>query len=184
MIMKYLPLWRPLLAMTFVIALSNYLVQFPINGWLTWGAFTFPVVFLVTDLTNRTLGVRAARRLAWGGLLVAGAFSVCIAPWRIAVASAAAFISAQLLDIHVFNRLRAASWWKAPLLSGIFASIIDTAIFFFIAFAGSDMNWMMLTVGDISIKWLMAVLLLAPYRVILPRLQAWMPNQTIMPQRR
>ncbi len=183
--MNFPLLWRPLLAMISVIALSNFLVQFPINDWLTWGAFTFPLVFLVTDLTNRALGAKAARRLAWGGLLAAGLISLWIAPWRIALASAAAFISAQMLDIHVFNRLRAASWWKAPLLSGIFASIVDTAIFFFIAFAGTDMNWLMLTFGDVTVKWLMAVVLLAPYRVMLPKLQVWLPARpSASPQRR
>lgn len=177
-------LWRPILAMAAVISLSNFLVQFPINDWLTWGAFSFPVVFLVTDLTNRALGAHAARRVAWGGLVVAAAVSLYVAPWRIALASCSAFIIAQLLDIHVFNRLRAASWWKAPLISGVLASVIDTAVFFFIAFAGTEMNWLMLTSGDIAVKWLMAVLLLAPYRLILPHVQAWMPMAQPLPQRR
>lgn len=170
-----MPPWPALLAMTLVIVLSNYLVQFTINDWLTWGAFSFPLVFLVTDLTNRALGAKVARRVAWSGLAVAVAVSLSIAPWRIALASGCAFIVSQLLDIHVFNRLRAASWWKAPFFSGILASIVDTAVFFFLAFAGGEHDWLMLATGDVSVKWLMAFLMLAPYRALLPRLQVWMP---------
>lgn len=170
-----LTLWRPILAMLVVIVSSNYLVQFPLNDWLTWGAFTFPVAFLVTDLTNRAVGNAAARRVAWAGFAIAVVVSFALAPWRIAVASGVAFIVGQLLDIVAFNRLRAGSWWKAPLIGSAVASVVDTAIFFFLAFAGSDMNWLMLAAGDLSIKWLMAAVLLAPYRVMLPRLQLWVP---------
>ncbi len=168
-------LWRPIMAMMIVIISSNYLVQFPINDWLTWGAFTFPVAFLVTDLTNRAVGAPAARRVAWTGFGIAVLVSLALAPWRIAVASGVAFIVGQLLDIVAFNRLRAQSWWKAPLIGSLVASVVDTAIFFFLAFAGSDMNWLMLAVGDLAIKCLMAALLLAPYRAMLPRLQMWAP---------
>jgi len=168
-------LWRPVLAMLAVIVSSNYLVQFPINDWLTWGAFTFPVAFLVTDLTNRAVGASSARRVAWTGFAIAVVVSLALAPWRIAVASGMAFIVGQLLDIVAFNKLRAMSWWKAPLIGSIFASIVDTGIFFFLAFYGSDMNWLTLAAGDLSIKWLMAAVLLAPYRVMLPRLQLWVP---------
>ncbi|MCW2311577.1 queuosine precursor transporter [Rhodoferax antarcticus] len=170
-----LTLWRPILAMLVVIVSSNYLVQFPINDWLTWGAFTFPVAFLVTDLTNRALGNVAARRVALAGFAVAVVVSLALAPWRIAVASGVAFILGQLLDIAAFNRLRAGSWWKAPLIGSVVASVVDTAVFFFLAFYGSDMNWLMLATGDLSIKCLMAALLLAPYRAMLPRLQLRVP---------
>lgn len=170
-----LTLWRPILAMLVVIVSSNYLVQFPLNDWLTWGAFTFPVAFLVTDLTNRAVGNVAARRVAWAGFAIAVLISLALAPWRIAVASGVAFILGQLLDIVAFNRLRAGSWWKAPLFGSAVASVVDTSIFFFLAFYGSDMNWLMLAAGDLSIKWLMAAVLLAPYRVMLPRLQLWVP---------
>ena len=168
-------LWRPILAMLMVILSSNYLVQFPINDWLTWGAFTFPVAFLVTDLTNRAVGASSARRVAWTGFAIAVLVSLALAPWRIAIASGVAFIVGQLLDIVAFNKLRAMSWWKAPLIGSFIASIVDTGIFFFLAFYGSDMNWLMLAAGDLSIKWLMAAVLLAPYRVMLPRLQLWVP---------
>ena len=168
-------LWRPILAMLVIIVSSNYLVQFPINDWLTWGAFTFPVAFLVTDLTNRAVGAGSARRVAWAGFAIAVVVSLALAPWRIAVASGTAFILGQLLDIVAFNRLRAGSWWKAPLIGSAVASVVDTGIFFFLAFYGSDMNWLMLAAGDLGIKWLMAAVLLAPYRVMLPRLQLWVP---------
>ncbi len=168
-------LWRPVVAMLIVITSSNYLVQFAINDWLTWGAFTFPVAFLVTDLTNRAVGVHAARKVAWAGCAFALVASLVLAPWRIAVASGTAFIVGQLLDIVVFNQLRAVTWWKAPLVGSMLASVMDTGLFFFLAFASSDMNWLMLACGDLSIKWLMAAVLLVPYRMMLPRLHLWIP---------
>ncbi len=162
--------------MVFVVVLSNFAVQFTINDWLTWGAFTYPVVFLVTDLTNRALGPAMARRVAWAGFAVAVLVSLAVAPWRIAFASGSAFIIAQWLDITAFNRLRQASWWQAPLLGSVLASVIDTAVFFFIAFYGSAMDWMMLAAGDLSVKWAMALVLLLPYRALLPHLQVWRPS--------
>lgn len=163
----------PAMAMAFVVVLSNWAVQFPINDWLTWGAFTYPVVFLVTDLTNRALGPVTARRVAWAGFAVAVIASLALAPWRIALASGTAFIVAQWLDITAFNRLRQQSWWQAPLIGSVVASVLDTAIFFFIAFAGTDMNWLMLAAGDLAVKWAMAVVLLAPYRALMPHLGVW-----------
>ena len=171
-------LWRlrlPILAMAAVIVLSNVLVQHPINDWLTWGAFSYPLVFLVADLTNRALGPQAARRVAWVGFAVAVAVSLGLAPWRIALASGAAFIVSQIMDIAVFNRWRRQSWWKAPLIGSLVASTIDTAVFFFLAFAGSEMDWLLLASGDLAVKALMAALLLAPYRALLPRLATWAP---------
>jgi uncharacterized PurR-regulated membrane protein YhhQ (DUF165 family) len=161
-------LWLPILAMTAVIVVSNIAVMYPINDWLTWGAFTYPFVFLVTDLTNRGVGPAGARKVAWAGLVLAVILSVYFADWQIALASGAAFISAQLLDIAFFNRLRSMSWWKAPLIGSIAASVLDTGLFFFIAFYGSDMNWMMLASGDLLVKWSMAAVLLMPYRLLLP----------------
>ena len=166
----YKTLVWPVAAMAAVIVLSNVLVQHPINDWLTWGAFSYPLVFLVTDLTNRALGPVAARRVAWAGFAVAVLVSLALAPWRIAVASGAAFIIAQIMDIGVFNRWRQASWWKAPLWGSLVASVVDTAVFFFLAFAGSEMDWLKLTGGDLAVKAAMAVLLLAPYRALLPHL--------------
>lgn len=172
---KLVQLWRPILAMLLVITSSNYLVQFPLNAWLTWGAFTFPIAFLVTDLTNRAVGAKAARRVACVGFLIAVVVSLGLAPWRIALASGVAFLVGQLLDITAFNRLRTLSWWKAPLFGSMVASVIDTSLFFFLAFAGTDMDWRMLAAGDLGVKWLMAAALLAPYRLMLPRLQRWVP---------
>ena len=163
----------PIAAMAIVIVLSNVVVQYPINDWLTWGAFTYPLVFLVSDLTNRALGPQAARRVAWIGFAVAVAVSLGLAPWRIALASGTAFLLSQLMDVAVFNRWRQQTWWKAPLIGSLVASTVDTGVFFFLAFAGSDMNWLMLAAGDLAMKALMAVLLLAPYRALLPRLQVW-----------
>ena len=163
----------PIAAMAAVIVLSNVLVQHPINDWLTWGAFSYPLVFLVTDLCNRALGPAAARRVAWVGFAIAVVVSLLLAPWRIAVASGVAFIGSQLLDIMVFNHWRRQSWWKAPLIGSLAASVADTAVFFFLAFAGTDMDWLLLASGDLAVKALMAALLLAPYRALLPRLQAW-----------
>ena len=170
-------LWRPVLAMVFVVCLSNWAVTFTINDWLTWGAFTYPVVFLVTDLTNRALGPAPARRVAWVGFAIAVLLSLGLAGWRIALASGAAFIVSQLLDIAAFNRLRNSSWWRAPLLGSLMASVFDTLLFFFLAFAGTDMDWRALAMGDLSVKWLMAVALLAPYRALLPHLQTWRAAQ-------
>ncbi len=159
--------------MAAVIVLSNVLVQYEINPWLTWGAFSYPLVFLVSDLTNRALGPKSARRVAWVGFAIAVAVSLGLAPWRIALASGTAFLFSQLMDVAVFNRWRQASWWKAPLIGSLVASVVDTGVFFFLAFAGSDMNWLQLAAGDLTVKALMALVLLAPYRALLPRLQTW-----------
>ena len=153
------PLFAPLtaralvlavLAMGAVVLLSNVLVQYPINDWLTWGAFSYPVAFLVSNLINRRFGPGPARRVAWIGFAVAVLLSVWVATPRIAIASCSAFIVAQLLDITVFDRLRRnVTWWKAPFVSTLFGSTLDTAIFFSIAFStaliwiepGNDVSW-------------------------------------------
>ena len=170
------PLWRAIMAMVLVVVASNWLVQYPINAWLTWGAFVYPVAFLVNDLTNRAVGPAAARRVAWAGFGTAVVVSLAVAPWRIAVASGTAFLVSQLADVRVFNRLRAHSWWKAPLLGSAVASVIDTIVFFSIAFAGTSLDWWLLAIGDLGVKLVMAVVLLGPYRAMLPRLQAWVPQ--------
>ena len=172
-----LQLWRPILAMMLVVVASNWLVQYPINAWLTWGAFVYPVAFLVNDLTNRAVGMAAARRVAWAGFAIAVVVSAMVAPWRIAVASGTAFIVSQLADVRVFNRWRSRTWWKAPLIGSAVASVIDTVIFFSLAFAGTALDWWLLAIGDLGIKLLMAVVLLGPYRAMLPRLQSWVPQR-------
>ena len=171
--LSYKQLRTPIAAMAAVIVLSNVLVQHPINDWLTWGAFSYPLVFLVSDLCNRALGPQAARRVAWAGFAVAVLVSLLLAPWRIALASGAAFIFSQVMDILVFNRWRRQSWWKAPLIGNLVAAVVDTAVFFFLAFAGSDFDWLSLAAGDLAVKAAMAALLLAPYRALLPRLPTW-----------
>ena len=169
-------LWRPIVAMILVIVVSNIAVQYPLNDWLTWGAFTYPFVFLVSDLTNRAVGAASARKVAWAGFAVAVVLSWWIADPRIAVASGTAFIVSQLLDITVFNRWRAQSWWKAPFFGSMIGSVIDTALFFSIAFVGTQVPWMSLAVGDLAAKWGMALLLLAPYRAMLDHLGWWAPQ--------
>jgi uncharacterized PurR-regulated membrane protein YhhQ (DUF165 family) len=146
-------------------------VQFPINPWLTWGAFSYPVAYFVTDVCNRLSGPALARRVAWIGFGVGLILSAMFAPVRIAVASGTAFIVSQLLDVAVFNRLRQQSWWKAPLFGSAAASVVDTGIFFGVAFAGSDIGWLHLAAGDLGVKLFMAFALLPPYRVFVTRLQ-------------
>ena len=156
--------------MSAIVLVSNVLVQFPINPWLTWGAFSYPVAYFVTDVCNRTSGPALARRVAWVGFSVGLILSVLFAPARIAFASGAAFIISQLLDVAVFNRLRRASWWKAPLFGSAAASIVDTSIFFCVAFVGSTIAWLPLAAGDLGVKLFMALALLPPYRVLVNRL--------------
>ena len=156
----------PIAAMALVIGLSNFAVQFPINDWVTWGAFTYPVAFLVTDLTNRVAGAQKARMVVYTGFAVGVALSLWLADWRIAAASGTAFLAAQLLDVAVFDRLRQGWWWKAPLVSTLLASVVDTVIFFSLAFAGSGLPWMTWAVGDFAAKLAMALLLLGPFGLL------------------
>jgi uncharacterized PurR-regulated membrane protein YhhQ (DUF165 family) len=168
--------WRrlapPVVAMVVVVAGSNLAVQYPINAWLTWGAFTYPIAFLVTDLTNRRRGPAAARKVAYVGFALGVLLSVIVAGPRIALASGTAFLTSQLLDISVFNRLRRLSWWRAPLVSSAIASIWDTGIFFTLAFAGSGLPWTTWGIGDLCAKGAMALLLLAPFRALMGQLDA------------
>lgn len=189
-------------AMAVVVTASNYLVQFPVEGSvggldladiLTWGAFTYPVAFLVTDLTNRHFGPHKARLVVVVGFVCAVAMSVVLATPRIAVASGTAFLVAQLLDVSVFHWLRRSAWWHAPLFSSTISSALDTLLFFGIAFAasfavldtgfgladgslpfptpllsvGPDVPlWVALGVGDFLVKMVMMVIMLAPYRAL------------------
>ncbi|MEX0923450.1 MAG: VUT family protein [Rhodovibrionaceae bacterium] len=164
-------LWQGVLAgaaaMTVVVVASNVLVQVPINDWLTWGAFTYPIAFLVTDLSNRSLGPARARRVVYVGFAVAVLLSLEFAGWRIALASGTAFLAAQLIDIAIFDRLRRGAWWRAPVVSSGVASVLDTAIFFTLAFAGSGLPWITWGLGDFGAKVAMALILLAPYRLLM-----------------
>lgn len=157
-----------ILLMASVVASSNYLVQFPIGDWLTWGAFTYPIAFLVTDVSNRYYGVGMARRVALFGFALGVILSLWLADIRIALASGTAFLCAQFLDISIFSRLQNSNsvWWIPPAFSSSVASVIDTFLFFSIAFAGTPVPWVQLGVGDLLAKATMLLLLLLPYRMI------------------
>ena len=154
-------------AMVLIVVSSNVLVQYPLSDWLTWGAITYPFSFLVVDLANRYHGPRMARRIVYVGFVVALVLSAWLATPRIAVASGTAFLCAELLDVTIFNRLRRHAWWKPPLVSTLFASVVDTAIFFTLAFAGTDMPWVTLALGDLGVKLAIALFALVPFRVAL-----------------
>ena len=156
--------------MAAIVLVSNILVQYPLNAWLTWGAFSYPVAYLVTDVCNRAYGASPARRVAWIGFAVGFIASALMAPLRIAIASGSAFIVSQLLDVAIFNRLRQQSWLKAPLFGSAAASVVDTALFFSLAFGGTEISWLHLAVGDLGIKLGMAFVLLPPYRILVARL--------------
>jgi len=175
----------PVIAMTLVVVASNVLVQYPftpfdLGDYLTWGAFTYPVAFLVTDLTNRRYGPRVARQLVIAGFAVAVVLSIWLATPRIALASGTAFLVGQLLDITVFNRLRRQAWWRAPFVGSVMGSALDTILFFSLAFAGDpDMSgavnlfgtevmlWQSLAVFDFSVKMLIALIALLPYGALM-----------------
>ncbi len=155
------------LAMAVIVVASNILVQLPINDWLTWGAFTYPVAFLVTDLANRRLGPAPARRVVYLGFGLAVLCSILLASPRIALASGTAFLMAQLLDVSVFDRLRRGRWWRAPLLSSAIASLLDTFVFFTLAFAGTGLPWIGWGIGDLAVKLVVALALLLPFRALM-----------------
>lgn len=155
------------LAMAVLVTASNILVQFPINDFLTWGAFTYPICFLVTDLSTRILGPERARKVVYVGFAIAVLLSVLLATPRIALASGTAFLTAQLLDVAIFHRLRRAAWWLAPLTSSTLASALDTAIFFSLAFAGTGLPWVTLALGDYLVKLAIALVMLIPFRALI-----------------
>jgi len=175
----------PTLAMVVVVVASNILVHFQINDWLTWGAFTFPFAFLVTDLSNRAFGPAKAARVVLVGFVVGIAMSAVLSDWvpfeapnilsqvaiLTAVASGSAFLAGQFLDIAIFQRLRRRVWWMAPLVSSAVSSALDTALFFYLLFAVFfpewGLNWFQLGIGDYGVKALMAMSLLAPYRALM-----------------
>jgi uncharacterized integral membrane protein (TIGR00697 family) len=166
-----------------VIIISNYLVQFPINKFnlqdvLTYGAFSYPVTFLITDLANRRFGKEKARKLVYFGfifgiiltLFVSTNFEDVISI-RIAIGSGVAFLVAQLIDIEIFQKLRNNVWFVAPMTSSIFGSIIDTFLFFSISFLGTGIPWVTLAFGDLLVKILMAFLMLIPFRILIIRIR-------------
>ena len=157
----------PVIVMMVLVAASNYLVQFPVNDWMTWGALTYPITFLVTDLTNRRFGPARARRVVYMGFVLAVLVSAALATPRIALASGSAFLVAQLLDVRVFNRLRQGAWWRAPLVSSVFGSALDTALFFSLAFVATGLPWVTWALGDFAQKMAMELLMQAPFRLLI-----------------
>ncbi|MGH1464693.1 MAG: queuosine precursor transporter [Cognatishimia sp.] len=200
----YLP---GILAMATIVVASNILVQFLFGNWLTWGAFTYPLAFLVTDVMNRVYGVAAARRVVLVGFVVGllcsfigtqiqGDFGPLVT-LRIALGSGLAFLTAQMLDVSLFDRMRDGAWWRAPLASTLIGSSVDTALFFTIAFSGAltflepanDVSWagellpllgagpvvplwVSLAVADWLVKLSLALLALVPFRIIVGKLSA------------
>jgi hypothetical protein len=166
-------------SMALIIALSNYLVQFPIKymnlqDLFTYGAFSYPVAFLITDLANRRYGKIIARKTIYIGfvlgLVLTLYFSIDFSNLiskRIAAGSGIAFLIAQLLDVQVFDKLRKKVWFVAPLVSSLIGSIIDTFLFFSIAFFGTGVNWVTLSFGDLFVKIFVALVMLIPFRLLL-----------------
>ena len=165
--------------MAIFITASNYLVQFPIKFFglkevLTYGAFTYPVTFLITDLSNRRYGKIIARKIVYFGfilgvsltLLFSTNFSELISI-RIAIGSGTAFLISQLIDVQIFDKLRNKIWFAAPFTSSFIGSLIDTFLFFFIAFYGTNLNWISLGFGDFLMKVLMALIMLIPFRMLM-----------------
>lgn len=193
------------IAMATIVVASNILVQFLFGQWLTWGAFTYPLAFLVTDVMNRIYGAPTARKVVFAGFLTGVASSLIgtqimgefgpLVTWRIALGSGLAFLTAQLVDIAIFDRLRSGAWWRAPLVSTVVGSAVDTGLFFTIAFSasllvlepGNDVGWAnealpLLGVGPIAPLWVslavadwgvklgLAVVALVPFRVIVRKI--------------
>jgi uncharacterized integral membrane protein (TIGR00697 family) len=197
-------LWG-ILAMAAIVVASNILVQFLLGDFLTWGALTYPLAFLVNDVMNRVYGPAAARRVVWAGFAVGVACSLIgtqivgeygpLVTLRIAIGSGTAFLVAQMLDVAIFDRLRAGAWWRAPLASTLVGSSLDTALFFSIAFSaglawmepGNDVSWanevvpllgwgvaapfwVSMALADFGVKLALALLALAPFRAIVKKI--------------
>ena len=176
--MNRLLLLLPVL-MGVVVLSSNYLVQFPIKYYdleeiLTYGAFTYPIAFLITDLANRSYGKLAARKIVYTGFIIGIAFTLFFSTnfsdlisVRIAIGSGTAFIVAQLLDVQIFDKLRKKEWFVAPLISSFIGSLVDTFLFFSISFYGTGIAWVTLSAGDLAVKIFVALLMLIPFRLLL-----------------
>ena len=167
-----------------VVLASNYLVQFPIKYYdldkiLTYGAFSYPIAFLITDLANRSYGKIVARKIVYIGFVIGIAFTFFFSTnfsdlisIRIAIGSGTAFMVAQLLDVQIFDKLRKKKWFVAPLTSSFIGSIVDTFLFFSISFYGTEIPWITLSLGDLTVKILVAFLMLIPFRLLLNTLKA------------
>jgi len=170
-------------SMALVVALSNYLVQFPVKyiglqDLLTYGAFSYPVAFLITDLSNRRYGKNTAKKIVYLGFAL-GVFLTFyfstnysdLISIRIAIGSGTAFLVAQLIDVNIFDKLRNKIWFAAPLISSLIGSTIDTFLFFSISFYGTGINWIILSFGDLFVKIFVALAMLIPFRLLLSHVQ-------------
>ena len=165
--------------MGLVVLASNYLVQFPIKYYgldqlLTYGAFSYPIAFLITDLANRSYGKIFARKIVYLGFLIGIIFTLFFSTnfadlisIRIAIGSGSAFLVAQLLDVQIFDKLRKNSWYVAPVISSSVGSVVDTFLFFSIAFVGTGVPWITLSFGDLAVKLFVALVMLIPFRLLL-----------------
>ena len=166
--------------MGFIVLISNFLVQYPVKHFglskiLTYGAFTYPIAFLITDLTNRFYGKFRARKIVYIGFFIGVLFTLFISTnfedsisIRIAIGSGTAFLISQLVDINIFDRLRSSSnWFVPPLLSSFGGSLIDTFLFFSISFYGTDVPWIQLSLGDFAVKIFVAIIMLIPFKVLI-----------------
>ena len=162
-----------------VVLFSNYLVQFPIKRYgleeiLTYGAFSYPIAFLITDLANRSYGTIIARKIVYIGFIIGISFTLLFSTnfadlisVRIAIGSGTAFLVAQLLDVKIFDKLRKKDWFIAPLSSSIIGSTVDTFLFFSISFYGTSVPWFTLALGDLAVKIFVALIMLIPFRLLL-----------------
>ena len=167
-----------------VVLASNYLVQFPIKYYdldkiLTYGAFSYPIAFLITDLANRSYGKIVARKIVYIGFVIGIAFTFFFSTnfsdlisIRIAIGSGTAFMVAQLLDVQIFDKLRKKKWFVAPLTSSFIGSIVDTFLFFSISFYGTGIPWITLSFGDLAVKILVTLIMLIPFRLLLSTFKA------------
>ena len=166
-----------------VVLSSNYLVQFPIKYYgleeiLTYGAFSYPIAFLITDLANRSYGKLVARKIVYIGFAIGISFTLIFSTnfadlisVRIAIGSGTAFLVAQLLDVQIFDKLRKRKWFIAPLTSSLIGSTIDTFLFFSISFYATGIPWVTLSLGDLAVKILVALVMLIPFRILLGTLK-------------
>ena len=172
------------LLMGAVVLISNFLVQFPVKYYglekiLTYGAFSYPIAFLITDLANRSYGKASSRKLVYIGFFIGVSFTLFFSTnfsdlisIRIAIGSGVAFIIAQLLDVHIFDRLRNKKWFVAPITSSLIGSFFDTFLFFSISFYGTGIPWITLSIGDLAVKVFVALIMLIPFRLLLGTFKA------------
>ncbi len=169
--------------MGLIVLVSNYLVQFPVRYYdlqdvLTYGAFTYPIAFLITDLANRAFGKLVARNIVYIGFCIGISFTLLFSTnfadlisVRIAIGSGTAFLVAQLLDVQVFDQLRKKKWFVAPLTSSFIGSTVDTFLFFSISFYATGLPWFTLSLGDLAVKIFVALIMLIPFRLLLGTLK-------------